>query len=78
MGEIHELFVLALSLVWFAGATPDISGRRIGNIAVGRGFVNSSFFFRIQVLFVKSCYPWLVAIGSTHGSRSKAKRREST
>ena len=24
MGEIHELFVLALSLVWFAGATPDI------------------------------------------------------
>ena len=25
MGEIHELFVLALSLVWFAGATPEIS-----------------------------------------------------
>ena len=24
MGEIHELFVLALSLVWFAGATPEI------------------------------------------------------
>ena len=23
MGEIHELFVLALSSVWFAGATPD-------------------------------------------------------
>ena len=23
-GEIHDLFVLALSLVWFAGATPDI------------------------------------------------------
>ena len=23
MGEIQELFVLALSLVWFAGATPD-------------------------------------------------------
>ena len=23
MGEIHELFVSALSLVWFAGATPD-------------------------------------------------------
>ena len=23
MGEIHELFVLAFSLVWFAGATPD-------------------------------------------------------
>ena len=24
MGEIHELFVLPLSLVWFAGATPDL------------------------------------------------------
>ena len=23
-GEIHELFVLALSLVWFAGATPEL------------------------------------------------------
>ena len=23
MGEIHELFVLALSLVWFAGANPE-------------------------------------------------------
>ena len=23
MGEIHELFILALSLVWFAGAIPD-------------------------------------------------------
>ena len=25
MGEIRELFVLALSLVWFAGATPELS-----------------------------------------------------
>ena len=25
MGKIHELFVLALALVWFAGATPDPS-----------------------------------------------------
>ena len=24
MGEIHEFFVLALTLVWFAGATPEI------------------------------------------------------
>ena len=23
MGEVHEVFVLALSLVWFAGATPE-------------------------------------------------------
>ena len=27
MGEILELFVLALSLVWFAGATPDLFKR---------------------------------------------------
>ena len=27
MGEIHEFFVLALSLVWFAGATPDEEDR---------------------------------------------------
>ena len=26
MGEIHELSVLALSLVWFAGAAPDRMG----------------------------------------------------
>ena len=29
MAEIHELFVLALSLVWFAGATPDTRGQKI-------------------------------------------------
>ena len=28
MGEIHELFVLALSLVWFAGATPDFNSSK--------------------------------------------------
>ena len=28
MGEIHELFVLALSLVWFAGATPKIGSKK--------------------------------------------------
>ena len=26
MGEIHELFLLALSFLWFAGATPDVRG----------------------------------------------------
>ena len=26
MDEIHELFVLALFLVWFAGATPECDG----------------------------------------------------
>ena len=34
MGEIHELFVLALSLVWFAGATPD--GRDKNPVFFGR------------------------------------------
>ena len=28
MGEIHEPFVLALSLLWFAGATPEKCGKR--------------------------------------------------
>ena len=28
MGEIHAHFVLALSLVWFAGATPDLNNLR--------------------------------------------------
>ena len=32
MGEIHELFVLALSLVWFAGATPDSGCRRLRGV----------------------------------------------
>ena len=32
MGEIHELFVLALSLVWFAGATPDVLQGILGAI----------------------------------------------
>ena len=30
MGKIHELFVLALSLVWFAGATSEPRKIRIG------------------------------------------------
>ena len=29
MGEIHELFVLALSLVWSAGATPEANSNKI-------------------------------------------------
>ena len=33
MGEIHELFVLALSLVWFAGATPDKSDSKVKRAA---------------------------------------------
>ena len=38
MGEIHsELFVVALSLLWFAGATPDqISTFTIGQVSMER------------------------------------------
>ena len=32
MGEIHELFVLALSLVWFAGATPEFCRMKRQNL----------------------------------------------
>ena len=34
MGEIHELFVLALSLVWFAGATPEFIGEIIPKLGL--------------------------------------------
>ena len=34
--KIHELFVLALSLVWFAGATPDFSGENTLKIPSGK------------------------------------------
>ena len=37
MGEIHELFVLALSLVWFAGATPDLRPRDFSRQAASMG-----------------------------------------
>ena len=37
MGEIHELFVLALSLVWFAKATPAKNGRDMAGAALRRG-----------------------------------------
>ena len=39
MGEIHELFVLALSLAWFAGATPELNR----GVSKPGGF---PFFFR--------------------------------
>ena len=37
MGEIRELFALALSLVWFAGATPDLRGLSEGFPGVSAG-----------------------------------------
>ena len=37
MGKIHELFLLALSLVWFAGATPDCRNlHKFAQIAPGK------------------------------------------
>ena len=36
MGEIHELLVLALSLVWFAGATPDTCRKILGESIFAR------------------------------------------
>ena len=40
MGEIHELFVLVLSLVWFAGATPDFC--RDIKMSLGSGLFRGS------------------------------------
>ena len=37
MGEIHELFALALSLVWFAGATPESTMKTISSKTKGPG-----------------------------------------
>ena len=37
MGEIHELFVLALALVWFAGATPDWRSAFSDALSVSKG-----------------------------------------
>ena len=37
MGEIHELFVLALSLVWLAGATLDRGGAHFSVPSWGGG-----------------------------------------
>ena len=39
MGESHELFVLALSLVWLAGATPDHSAFTTRNVLCTEGSV---------------------------------------
>ena len=49
MGEIHELFVLALSLVWFAGATPEFCSQGISGERVFSSFL-SSFNTRFQAL----------------------------
>ena len=55
MGEIHELFVLALFLVWFAGATPDWKGPKWPKTGDnwredGRTFRNIPFGSTVSVL----------------------------
>ena len=51
MGEIHELFVLALSLVWFAGATPDQRNSNFeGALPFGAFLLGSSKFDPREVL----------------------------
>ena len=46
MGEIHELFVLPLSLVWFAGATPEHSKFSTAQwFTMATPLVRTSFFF---------------------------------
>ena len=52
MGEIHELFVLALSLVWFAGATPESGACFYGvshRCACARG-ANAPFWGAVNLL----------------------------
>ena len=46
MGEIHELFVLALSLVWFAWATPD--PRKCRKIPGNSGFLFNNIGMQIE------------------------------
>ena len=45
MGEIHELFVLALVLVWFAGATPEIQRSKLSGSGTPIQGCNSKFPF---------------------------------
>ena len=46
MGEIHELFVLPLSLVWFAGATPDLRGGGVKEAGEFHSPVRGTMFAR--------------------------------
>ena len=49
MGEIHELFVWALSMVWFAGATPDkrTNGSVFAHVYVRKVLVSVKFLSAI-------------------------------
>ena len=52
MGEIHELFVLPLSLVWFAGATPNLGREHFGTRPC-----QSPSRFGIRLHFVRPHFP---------------------
>ena len=47
MGEVHELFVLALSLVWCAGATPDPTAQTPPIALQGIAIPIALMFFRL-------------------------------
>ena len=53
-GDIHELFVLGLSLVWFAGATPDFN--QVGRFLTHAQFIpfpdRPSFVLAVSLCFL--------------------------
>ena len=61
MGEIHELFVLALSLVWFAGATPEKKYVIFLEI-------NSPTFFGLCIVFLRRQYASICLHGPLQSS----------
>ena len=66
MGEIHELFVVALSLVWFAGVTPEF---RLGFGSVWLRFSSISGPFRVR-------FGVLGGVGVGVGERGFCKGKE--
>ena len=61
-GEVHELFVWALSLVWFAGATPDfglLGGVTAGSASKERNQMGEPGFCEICALLGRApVYHW--------------------
>ena len=80
MGEIHELLVLALSLVWFAGATPErgLNFPEIFGALCVRQFKARKNVFRANFV-LQTCHPktlmtnlgttpiTILAVNSDHG-----------
>ena len=55
MGEIHELFVLALSLVWFPGVTPDFMISELITFRITKENFQGINFTLISVSTIKLC-----------------------